>query len=212
MPAIRIYPWASDLRRLTPDWALALPSMAKGAKSTSVLVLLVLALAAVVIIPLALTSRQTPSPSTVTSENSGGNTTTAYSTAARATNTSTVESEPVVSTTATTVSTSSGYQMSIETDRSAYAIGGVIIIGGSVTPPPPGASNATITVTSPQGVVAIATSAVSTTNGSYSYHLATGGNDNNWVSGTYTARGDWTAFGQTETAMTHFEFENVFRP
>lgn len=192
--------------------ALALPSRAKGAKSTPVLVLLVLALAAVAIIPLALTSRQTPTHSTVTSENSDGNTTTGYSTTAHASNTSTVGVEPVVSTTTTTVSTSSGYQMSIETDSSAYAIGDEMYIGGGVSPPPAGASNVTITITGPQGAVAVATSAVSATNGSYSYHLVTGGSGNDWVSGTYTVRGDWTAFGQTETAMTHFEFENVFRP
>ena len=86
-----------------------------------------------------------------------------------------------------------------------------MVISGSVSPPPAGLSNVTISITGPQGVVAVATSAVSATNGSYSYHLVTGGS-NEWVSGTYTVRGVWTAFGQTETATANFEFENVFAP
>jgi hypothetical protein len=101
--------------------------------------------------------------------------------------------------------------MSIETDRSAYATGAVMIISGGVSPPPSGPSNVTVSITGPQGVVAVATNPVSITNGSYSYHLVTGGSSE-WVSGTYTVRGVWTAFGESETAMTNFEFENVFLP
>jgi hypothetical protein len=110
---------------------------------------------------------------------------------------------PGVSTTTTTV-IASAVAMSIETDRPAYTSGESMLISGSVSPPPSAPSNVTITITGPQGVVAVATSAVSTTNGSYSYHLVTGGSSG-WVSGTYTVMGVWSVLGQNETATTSFE-------
>jgi hypothetical protein len=87
-----------------------------------------------------------------------------------------------------------------------------MVVSGSVSPPPTAPSNVTITIAGPQGVVVTATAAVSLANGSYSYQVVTGGSSSGWVTGTYTVRGDWSAQGEAETAMTSFEFENVFHP
>jgi hypothetical protein len=110
-----------------------------------------------------------------------------------------------VSTTTTTTTVNASAVMSIRTDRPAYTSGESMVVSGSVSPPPGAPSNVTITITGPQGVVVVATSAVSTTNGSYSYRLVTGG-AGGWVTGTYSIRGVWTASGRTETATTSFEF------
>jgi len=112
---------------------------------------------------------------------------------------------PGTTTTTATVTISTVYRMSIETDKSAYTSNESMLISGSVSPAPAAPSNVTITIMGPQGVVAVATTAASTADGSYSYHLVTGGNGI-WAAGTYLVMGIWTGLGQNETATTSFEF------
>lgn len=114
-----------------------------------------------------------------------------------------------VTTTTTTTSTSgtnsTAFELSIGVDRSAYTGNEPMLVNGSVSPPPNSPTNATLIVTSPVGVVATATSQVSTANGSYSYRFVTGGTSG-WVSGTYSVTVVCVAFGETETATTTFTF------
>jgi hypothetical protein len=111
----------------------------------------------------------------------------------------------------TTTSTSSSansttaFQLSVGVNNSAYSGNESMLVSGSVSPPPNAPSNVTVIITSPVGVVATATSQVSTVNGSYSHAFVTGGTPG-WVSGTYTVTVVCVAFGETDTATATFTF------
>jgi len=121
----------------------------------------------------------------------------------------TVECGAAGVTTNTSTSSSAGstaaFQLSVGVDRAAYTGNESMLVSGSVSPPPSAPLNATIIITGPVGVVATATSQVSSTNGSYSYRFVTGGTSG-WVSGSYTVTAVCVAFGETETATATFTF------
>jgi hypothetical protein len=80
-----------------------------------------------------------------------------------------------------------------------------ITYSGTITPVPTVASSVVLTTTGPSGTVDIGTASVSTTTGSFSYTLVSGGSSN-WVSGTYIVNGTWGANGNTGTARTSFSY------
>jgi hypothetical protein len=109
------------------------------------------------------------------------------------------------STTASSSMNATAFQLSVAVDRSAYTSNESMVVSGIASPPPNAPANATIIVTSPVGVVATASSQVSTTNGSYSYRFVTGGTPG-WVSGTYTVTVVCVAYGETVTATATFAY------
>jgi len=137
------------------------------------------------------------------------------------TTTTTVASPPTISTvttTSTTVSTTSivsvstvtaaksaAFALSVGVDRPDYTTNQLILVNGSVSPTPNFPLNVTLIVTSPLGVIAIASSPVSNTNGSYSYTLRAGAAG--WVVGVYGVSAVCVDFGATGTATTQFTYE-----
>jgi len=106
-----------------------------------------------------------------------------------------------------TVPQPSEYGLSIQVDRTSYTANAQIVVNGSVSPPPSAITNVAITVKNPVGaVVAVASSPVSTSTGSYSSGLATGSLSCGWITGTYMVIGVWNSLGQTANATTNFTF------
>ncbi|HVC27813.1 MAG TPA: hypothetical protein VND40_06590 [Nitrososphaerales archaeon] len=137
-----------------------------------------------------------PSLSTTTSTETTTTTTTMVSTS----------SVVSVSTVTGTATSSGAFALSVRTDMFDYQANEPIIVSGSISPGPNangGYSDVNLIVVGPEGIVANATSQVSTTNFSYSYTLVAG-NYSAWPGGGYTVVAVCTAFGTTETATTQF--------
>lgn len=128
-----------------------------------------------------------PSSSTVTHTE----TTTITSTA--------VSTTGVLSVSTVTVSTTA-FALSTSVNGSAFSNYGPILVKGGVDPVPVAPTNVTLIVGWPGGIVANATTPVSTANGTYSYTIVAGG----WPAGVYTLTAICVAFGVPETATTQF--------
>jgi hypothetical protein len=145
-----------------------------------------------------------PSLSTITSTAFS----TVTSTETTTTTSTTVSATSLVSISTVTASSTAAFNLSVRTDRAAYTTNEPIFVSGRVLPGPNASgslANVTLIVTGPVGVIATATSRVSSFNGSYSYMLVAGGSSG-WVVGVYTVSAICLAFGAAESATTQFTY------
>lgn len=143
-----------------------------------------------------------PSPSTATSTSTLLSTTTTTETTT--TISTTISTTSVVSVSTVTAAKSVASALSVRVNRPDYTTNQTILVNGSVFPAPNFPLNVTLIVTSPEGVIAIASSPVSNANGSYSYTLLARGPG--WVVGVYAVTAICVDYGVTETANTQFTF------
>lgn len=100
---------------------------------------------------------------------------------------------------------SSGYSLSIAADRPEYTINDSVTVRGSLSPPPQAASNVTIAVDGPLGVVAMATTPVSVADGTFECTFVAGG-AGGWVTGVYGVTARWSLSAENATATTAFGY------
>lgn len=112
---------------------------------------------------------------------------------------------PLFSTGATTT-------VSLHTDASSYPgqAGTHVAITGTVTPAPGGTAYYAVSleINSSQGLLAVYSTQVDDSTGSFSYTLTTGYSSNGWINGTYTITAVYqpSVSGPTYTSSTTFQY------
>jgi hypothetical protein len=109
--------------------------------------------------------------------------------------------------------TAAAYTVTVSPDLTSFPQGGIvdIIVTGTVTPALGATSYATITVSNPSSVVVgLASAAVNSASGIFTYSFYAGGNSN-WVNGTYTITAVWEASvsGPAYTGTATFSYGTI---